>query len=99
MDRLTGRKVTITVDGRDHFQLDGDTVGECSTMTAEVRPRALTMRVPRTGRAEVAAYPGTELTVATGAGQHQRGVRLVDVPGQPGADQPLRRFSQVAAAA
>ena len=39
LDRLTGRKVTITVDGRDQFQIDGDTVGECSTMTAEVDAR------------------------------------------------------------
>jgi diacylglycerol kinase family enzyme len=39
--------VTITVDGRDQYQMDGDTVGECSTMTAEVIPGALTLRVPR----------------------------------------------------
>jgi len=47
LDRLTGRRVTIKVDGRDHFQMDGDTVGECSTMTAEIRPGALRMRIPR----------------------------------------------------
>ena len=47
LDRMTGRKVTITVDGRDQYQLDGDTVGECGTMTAEVRPGALLLRVPR----------------------------------------------------
>ena len=38
LDRFTGRKVTITVDRRDAYQLDGDTVGECRTMTAEVQP-------------------------------------------------------------
>jgi diacylglycerol kinase family enzyme len=48
LDRLIGRKVTISVEGRDQFQVDGDTVGECSTMTAEVLPGALTLRVPRT---------------------------------------------------
>ncbi|MET0694110.1 MAG: diacylglycerol kinase family protein [Propionibacteriaceae bacterium] len=47
LDRLTGRKVQITVEGRDHYQLDGDTVGECSSMVAEVVPGALTLRVPR----------------------------------------------------
>jgi diacylglycerol kinase (ATP) len=70
VDRLTGRKVTITVDGRDQFQLDGDTVGECSTMTAEVRPRALTMRVPRTaapGRSLPYELPSEELASTNGA--------------------------------
>jgi diacylglycerol kinase (ATP) len=70
LDRLTGRKVTITVDGRDHFQLDGDTVGECSTMTAEVLPRALNMRVPRTaGPARTLPYdvPSEELASTNGA--------------------------------
>ena len=47
LDRLTGRKVTIKVDGRDQYQMDGDTVGECSTMTAEIRPGALRLRIPR----------------------------------------------------
>jgi diacylglycerol kinase (ATP) len=48
LDRLTGRRVTITVDERDQYQLDGDTVGECGAMVAEVKPGALTLRVPRT---------------------------------------------------
>ena len=47
LDRFTGRKVTITVDRRDAYQLDGDTSGECRTMTAEIRPGALVVRVPR----------------------------------------------------
>jgi diacylglycerol kinase (ATP) len=47
LDRLTGHRVTITVDERDQFQLDGDNVGECSTLTAEVVPGALLLRVPR----------------------------------------------------
>jgi diacylglycerol kinase (ATP) len=47
LDRLKGRKVTITVEERDQVQLDGDTVGECNTLTAEVVPGALRLRVPR----------------------------------------------------
>ncbi len=47
LDRITGRKVTITVEERDQYQLDGDTVGECGAMVAEVKPGALTLRVPR----------------------------------------------------
>ena len=42
LDRLTGRKVTIKVEERDQYQVDGDTVGECNTMIAEVLPGALT---------------------------------------------------------
>jgi len=63
LDRLTGRKVTIRVEERDHYQMDGDTVGECSTMTAEVRPGALTLRVPRaTRRPILASAPDSEDT-------------------------------------
>ena len=47
LDRRTGRRVTITVDHKEPYQMDGDTVGECSTMVAEVRPGALLVRVPR----------------------------------------------------
>ena len=47
LDRFTGGKVTIHVEERDQYQLDGDTVGECNTMIAEVVPGALTLRVPR----------------------------------------------------
>ncbi len=47
LDRLVGRRVTITVEERDQYQLDGDTVGECSRLTAEVVPGALRLRVPR----------------------------------------------------
>jgi diacylglycerol kinase (ATP) len=48
LDRLSGRRVTITVEERDQVQLDGDTVGQCNTLTAEVMPGALMLRVPRT---------------------------------------------------
>ena len=47
LDRMTGRKVTITVEEGDQYQLDGDTVGECRTMVAEIQPAALLLRVPR----------------------------------------------------
>ncbi len=47
LDRMTGRRVTIRVVERDHYQLDGDTAGECNTMVAEVEPGALLLRVPR----------------------------------------------------
>jgi diacylglycerol kinase (ATP) len=59
LDRMTGHRVTITVEERDQVQLDGDTVGECNTLTAEVVPGALRLRVPRqlseltTGNGEV----------------------------------------------
>jgi diacylglycerol kinase (ATP) len=61
LDRLTGHRVTITVEERDQVQLDGDTVGECNTLTAEVVPGALRLRVPRqlneltTGNGQVSA--------------------------------------------
>lgn len=51
LDRLTGRKVTITVDHKDAYQMDGDTAGECSMMVAEVQPGALVLRVPRAAAA------------------------------------------------
>ena len=61
LDRMTGRRVTITVEERDQVQLDGDTVGECNRLTAEVVPGALRLRVPRqlseltTGNGEVSS--------------------------------------------
>lgn len=47
LDRLTARKVSIEVSPGDHYQLDGDTVGECSRLEAEVVPGALVLRSPR----------------------------------------------------
>ena len=47
LDRLTGRRVSITVQAQEPYQMDGDTAGECRTMVAEVRPGALLIRVPR----------------------------------------------------
>jgi diacylglycerol kinase (ATP) len=65
LDRLTGRKVRIRVEEREHYQLDGDTAGECSAMTAEVRPSALVLRVPRATKRNM--WPtAEEAAVATG---------------------------------
>jgi diacylglycerol kinase family enzyme/membrane-associated phospholipid phosphatase len=50
LDRLTGSRVRISVDQPDSYQLDGDTIGTCQVMTAEVVPGALVLRVPRAVR-------------------------------------------------
>ena len=72
LDRLTGHRVTITVDERDQFQLDGDNVGECNTLTAEVVPGALRLRVPR---------PLSEPAPVDGAIAPAAGPRHLGVPG------------------
>ena len=56
LTRLQGQRVTLTVDEPDHYQLDGDTVGSCTTMTAQVHQSALLIRVP-TGPADGARGP------------------------------------------
>jgi len=57
LDRLTGQRVKITVDPPDHYQMDGDTVGECRSMLAEVQPGALLLRLPRLTRRELTVAP------------------------------------------
>jgi YegS/Rv2252/BmrU family lipid kinase len=69
LDRLTGRKVTISVEERDQFQLDGDTVGECQTFTAEIVPAALRLRVPKPV-SELTASDG-EVRAVSGSGRSQ----------------------------
>jgi diacylglycerol kinase (ATP) len=64
LDRLTGRRVEITVEPRDQYQLDGDTAGECATLVAEIDPGALIVRVPPIQRRSPAAADEPEL-VAT----------------------------------
>lgn len=59
LDRLSGRAVRISVDPPDSYQMDGDLVGSCTTMRAEVVRGALTLRVPR----EVRRFPETAATV------------------------------------
>jgi hypothetical protein len=40
-----GKRVRITIHGKDNYQLDGD-VGESTTLDAEIQPGALTICVP-----------------------------------------------------
>jgi diacylglycerol kinase family enzyme/membrane-associated phospholipid phosphatase len=47
LDRYTGRTVTITTPHATPRQLDGDTVGAGTTMSAEIEPGRLLVRVPR----------------------------------------------------
>ncbi|HKX14063.1 MAG TPA: diacylglycerol kinase family protein [Propionibacteriaceae bacterium] len=89
LDRLRGGKVTITVEERDQVQLDGDTVGECSTLTAEEVPGALRLRVPRSAQQPMAV--DSEVSSATRSGRVQmRGVRAVS-RGASAARSRLRR--------
>jgi diacylglycerol kinase (ATP) len=67
LDRLTGHKVTISVEERDQVQLDGDRIGECTTLTAEVIPAALRLRVPKQ-LSELTTSNG-EVGAAAGSGQ------------------------------
>ncbi len=46
VDQWTGKTVKITIDGSDNYQLDGDVVGECTRLVAEIVPAALTVQVP-----------------------------------------------------
>jgi diacylglycerol kinase family enzyme len=41
VDQLKGKTITINIDGSDSYELDGDAVGECSVLTAEVNAGAL----------------------------------------------------------
>src|SRR5690606_3928569 len=63
LDRLTGRRVTITVEERDRYQLDGDTEGECNRLSAEVLPGALLLRSPR-GRVRSSQQPTEPVVVS-----------------------------------
>jgi diacylglycerol kinase (ATP) len=46
VDQLQGKTVRIIIDGKDNYQLDGDVVGESTTLTAEIQPGALTICMP-----------------------------------------------------
>jgi hypothetical protein len=52
--------------------MDGDTVGECSTMTAEIRPGALRLRIPQDSALAAAPYQGqaAEAALASTNGAH-----------------------------
>jgi diacylglycerol kinase family enzyme len=49
VDQHTGRCVKIRIDGVDNYQLDGDVIGECTTLVAEIEPSALIICVPTAG--------------------------------------------------
>jgi diacylglycerol kinase (ATP) len=46
VDQYTAKRVRITIDGKDDYQLDGDIVGESTTLDAEIQPGALAICVP-----------------------------------------------------
>ena len=46
VDQHTGKRVKIRIDGVDNYQLDGDVIGECTTLIAQIEPGAMTICVP-----------------------------------------------------
>jgi len=46
VDQLKGKTVTISLEGRDDYQMDGDVIGDCRFLRAEIAPGALLVRVP-----------------------------------------------------
>src|SRR4051794_5563375 len=47
VDQVAGKRVKLAIHGAENYQLDGDVVGAGTTLTAEVRPAALTICVPQ----------------------------------------------------
>jgi len=45
VDQDTGKQVTIRLEGTDDYQLDGDVIGKCSSLVAQIQPGALTICV------------------------------------------------------
>ena len=52
VDQRTGKTVRITIHGKENYQLDGDVVGESTTLFAEIQPGALAICVPAEGASE-----------------------------------------------
>ena len=52
VDQHKGKRVRIIIDGKDNYQLDGDVVGESTTLFAEIQPGALAIRVPAQAASE-----------------------------------------------
>ena len=52
VDQYTGKRVRIIIDGKDNYQLDGDVVGESTTLFGEVQPGALALCVPAKSTSE-----------------------------------------------
>jgi diacylglycerol kinase family enzyme len=46
VDNWQGRRVEVRLAERDNYQMDGDVVGECRTLAAEVQPGALRVCIP-----------------------------------------------------
>ena len=46
VDQHTGKRVRIKLHEKDNYQLDGDVVGEATTLDAEIQPGALALCVP-----------------------------------------------------
>jgi diacylglycerol kinase (ATP) len=52
VDQRTGKTVRIKIHGKDNYQLDGDVVGESTTLFAEIQPGALAICVPAQAASE-----------------------------------------------
>jgi YegS/Rv2252/BmrU family lipid kinase len=52
VDQRKGKEVRIIIEGKDNYQLDGDVVGETTTLTAEIQPGALAICVPAQATSE-----------------------------------------------
>jgi diacylglycerol kinase (ATP) len=61
VDQHTGKTVRIIIDGKEDYQLDGDVVGESTTLFAEIQPGALAICVPTQAPSEPQLGPGTAL--------------------------------------
>ncbi|HET9647145.1 MAG TPA: diacylglycerol kinase family protein [Microlunatus sp.] len=67
VDQWTGKKVTVTIDGTDNYQLDGDVIGKCTRLVAEVVPAALAVQVPVADPATSMEPSSTPTPTRTGA--------------------------------
>jgi diacylglycerol kinase (ATP) len=52
VDQRTGKTVRIIIDGKENYQLDGDVVGESTTLFAEIQPGVLAICVPAQAASE-----------------------------------------------
>jgi diacylglycerol kinase family enzyme len=52
VDQRKGKSVRIVIDGKENYQLDGDVVGESTTLFAEIQPGALAIYVPAQAASE-----------------------------------------------
>jgi len=58
VDQYTGKTVRITIDGKDNYQLDGDVIGESTTLNAEIQPGALAICIPAKSAPQPQPSPG-----------------------------------------